>query len=209
MARRRSLADQLAARNSESESDPRLSQALDERSEMAGLRDDARAALPGRDEATVAAVTRDLARLGTLAKAIRRDMIDMGRALLRLQRTVGEGGYKALFRAGLVPVPENRASQLRAVAAAVEAGLIPLDRLPRALEPAYTAARLPAEKVTRLLADGTLRPEATVRELREAAGPPERERAGGMPLAERRRLERRLAWHEAEAERIRERLARA
>lgn len=177
---------------------------------MAVLRDGARAALPELDEARLGAVVGDLARLDGLARAIRRDMLDMGRALARLAATAGEGGYRSLFRAGLVPVPENRASQLRAVAAAVDAGMIPAESMPRALEPAYRAARLAPEIVGKLLAAGVVRPEATARDIREAVDSPQVLVDAERPLTghERRRLERRLSRLREETTRIKARLAR-
>ncbi len=114
-----------------------------------------------------------------------------------------------MFRAGLVPFDEATASQLRAVAAAVDGGLIPAERMPHRLLPAYRASRLAPEMVGRLIEDGVLHPEATAREIRDAVNPPTRtfEDAPLTPQ-ERRRLERRLALLEAEAERIRRRLRR-
>ena len=80
----------------------------------------------------------------------------MGRRLLRLQERVGEGGYKALRVAGLVPLSDGEASKLRAIARAVEDGKATVELLPRSVLAAYTAARLPGETLQRMIGEGVL-----------------------------------------------------
>jgi hypothetical protein len=153
-------------------------------------------------DASLESVVEDLADLATDADAIRERMIAAGRRLLRLQATAGEGGYKALLAAGLVPIPEGMASKLRAVARMVEAGVVPPERIPRTLHSAYAAARLAPEIASRLVEDGVLHPTTTARQIVEAAAlsPEPRTLIAPLAPAERRALERR-------ARRLREKLA--
>ena len=158
------------------------------------LRDRARAALAGAavDEITLDEVVSALQGLGRDLDGIKGKMIEAGRRLLRITRAAGVNGYRALFRAGLVPISEVTASKLRKVAEAVDNGKIPLDRLPAAIRTAYYATTLPAELIGRLIDAGVLRPEATVREIEhflEIKGEATTEK---MLPAERQRLMRRL-----------------
>ena len=97
------------------------------------------------------------------------------------------------------------------MAEAVNAGRLTIGTMPRAIEAASIVARLERPTIERLLRDGVLRPEATVREIREATRPtPDPETSDGA----RERLERRLlaiadeiAVLQAEAEEIRRLLA--
>jgi hypothetical protein len=107
-----------------------------ERTEIADLRARAATALAGMP-ADLDAVARALRGVSRAADELRAGMIEVGREVERLRAAAGEGGYRALFRAGLVPIDEATASQLRAVAAAVDSGLIPAERMPRRLLPAY------------------------------------------------------------------------
>jgi len=210
MARRRSLEERLgssAGNPSILESKAAVGVTV-EQAKIADLRERAAEALAGMPT-DLDVVVRALRGLRRGAEGLRAGMIEVGREVERLRAAAGEGGYRALFRAGLVPFDEATASQLRAVAAAVDGGLIPAERMPHRLLPAYRASRLAPEMVGRLIEDGVLHPEATAREIRDAVNPPTRtfEDAPLTPQ-ERRRLERRLALLEAEAERIRRRLKR-
>jgi hypothetical protein len=179
-----------------------------ERAEIADLHARAAEALAGMP-ADLDAVSRALRVLGRAADELRAGMIEVGRELERLRAAAGEGGYRALFRAGLVPFDEATASQLRAVAAAVDGGLIPADRMPRRLLPAYRASRLAPEVAGRLIEAGVLRPETTAREIVAATQPSRPSCAANTPLTrtERRSLERRAARLREELSRIEERLA--
>jgi hypothetical protein len=163
-----------------------------------------------RDDGRIGKVVDELGRLARDAGTIQARMLDCGRRLLRLQDLAGEGGYKALHEAKLVPFSESMASKLRIVAAAVDAGRIPEASLPRAIEAAAIVARLPEEKAARLLEAGQVRPEATARELREAAAAPQMvERMDGPPgPTERRQLERLRDRLRARLAEIEARLAR-
>ena len=138
MARRRSLEERLGASAGDSyvlESKAASGVAI-ERTEIADLRARAAEVLAGMP-VDLDAVARALRGLGRVADELRAGMIEVGREVERLRVAAGEGGYRALFRAGLVPFNEATASQLRAVAAAVDGGLIPAERMPRRLLPAY------------------------------------------------------------------------
>jgi hypothetical protein len=158
------------------------------------------------DESRVTAVARELAEVTRAAHTIQGRMLDAGKALLKIQQTIGPGGYKALAEAKLIPF-----GKLRRVAEAVNAGRLTIGTMPRAIEAASIVARLERPTIERLLRDGVLRPEATVREIREATRPtPDPETSDGA----RERLERRLlaiadeiAVLQAEAEEIRRLLA--
>jgi hypothetical protein len=163
------------------------------------------------DESKVTAVARELAEVTRAAHTIQGRMLDAGKALLKIQQTIGPGGYKALAEAKLIPFGEATASKLRRVAEAVNAGRLTIGTMPRAIEAASIVARLERPTIERLLRDGVLRPEATVREIREATRPtPDPETSDGA----RERLERRLlaiadeiAVLQAEAEEIKRLLA--
>lgn len=196
----------MAARLVNLQADPREAAVVATTAEAAALRARVREALADQpvSEQAVESAVEDLASLARGVRAIKGAMLDAGRALLRLQTTVGPGGYRALLRAGLVPYSEDQASRLRTVARAVDEGVLPAEALPRALSAAYAAARLPAPDAERLLQAGVLRPEASVREIEGAIAVRTR---GPLSEAERHRLRRRLAWLEAEVVKIRARLA--
>jgi hypothetical protein len=169
------------------------------------LRDRARAALAdvNVDEAVLDDVVSALQGLGRDLDGIKGKMIEAGRRLLRITRAAGAHGYRALFRAGLVPISEVTASKLRKIAEAIEGGKIPVDHLPAAIRTAYYATTLPPESIGRLIDAGVLRPEATVREIErflEAKGEdltPERS------PTERQRLMRQLQHLEARVRELR------
>jgi hypothetical protein len=209
MARRRSLEERLGTSAGDSyvlESKAAAGVSI-ERAELADLRARTAEVLAGMpvDLDTVARALRGLSRV---ADELRAGMIEVGREVERLRVAAGEGGYRALFRAGLVPFSEATASQLRAVAAAVDSGLIPAERMPRRLLPAYRASRLAPEVAGRLIEAGVLGPETTAREIVAAAQPsrPTHTISAPLTLAERRSLERRAGRLRKELSRIEERL---
>src|SRR5690242_13611275 len=87
---------------------------LDEQADAA-LREKARVALDearcSYDEAVLDAIVSDLRGIARDAEAIKTRMIETGRKLLNLQRVAGEGGYRSLFRQGLIPIAESLASK--------------------------------------------------------------------------------------------------
>jgi hypothetical protein len=175
------------------------------------LRDRTRAALVDADvdEAALDEVVSALQGLGRDLDSIKGKMIEAGRRLLRITRAAGAHGYRALFRAGLVPISEVTASKLRKVAEAVENGKIPLDLLPAAIRTAYYATTLPPASIDRLIDADVLRPEVTVREIErflEIKGEENRDRL--LP-AERERLMRRLQRVEKTARELRLKLGLA
>ena len=182
------------------QADPRAALVLAGKANDAPLRAEVQAALASAgceaDEGLVGRVAVELGRLSRSVGQVQAAMLESGRRLLRLRELTGEGGYRALHAAGLIPIPETAASKLRVIAAAVDAGRVPAASLPRAVEAAVIAARLPEDRVGWLLKAGVIRPEATARELREAIRPPllsSRSCDAALPLtpSERRVLERR------------------
>lgn len=143
------------------------------------------------DEA-VGTITDNLATVRNAANVITARFLEIGRALRRVQELATEGGYRRLLQAGLVPFPEHTASKLRAVAAAVDGGKLPIEALPRTLEPAYAAAKLPDKARERLLKEDVIRPDSSRSEIAAAVRPPALAAPGGGRLTpdERRRLER-------------------
>ena len=172
------------------------------------LRDRARTVLAGNglDETALDEVVSALQGLSRDLDGIKGKMIEAGRRLLRITRTAGASGYRALFRAGLVPVSEVTASKLRKVAEAVESGKIPVDRLPAAIRTAYYATTLPAASIGRLIDAGVLRPEATVREIEYFLEKKGKEAAEEMLPSERQRLMRRLQRLEETVRELRRKL---
>jgi hypothetical protein len=214
LRRRPKLADRLAVPAGPFGDRQTVGRLLAGRAEEAALRDRATTALAGIEVASLDEVITALRGIGRCADAIRERMVEVGRELTRLQAAAGPGGYKALRLAGLVPFDDGTASRLRAVAAAIDSGMIPPDRLPRALVPAARAARLAPEVAARLIEAGVLGPAATARQIEEAIRAPEPSADTRMTGPERQRLERRLAAIAAtmarlkfEAEEIRARLA--
>src|SRR3954451_4876737 len=105
--------------------------------DAAEWRERARAALEGEgarlDEDRLDEVISSLRSLEAVAEDARARMLETGRELLRLQRLVGPGGYKALVRAGLVSISEAAASRLRRIAESVAEGRVPEHLLPSQL----------------------------------------------------------------------------
>jgi hypothetical protein len=172
------------------------------------LRDRARAALSGISvsEAALDEVVSALQGLGRDLDGIKGKMIEAGRRLLRITRAAGPSGYRALFRAGLVPVSEVTASKLRKVADAVEKGKIPIDHLPAAIRTAYYATTLPDESIGCLINAGVLRSETTVREIEIFLDSMEKGAVEEVSPAERQRLVRQLQRLEKRVEELRQKL---
>jgi hypothetical protein len=179
---------------------------------LAGLRSRATEVLTGYEIApdAIERAAEELHGLARDAEALASRMLQAGRRLLRLQRELGHGACRALIRAGLIPFGDAMASRLRTVAEAVEVGRVPEPSLPRALSTAYAVARLPAPDAARLVQDGTVRPDVTAREIREALRAPSSEMLDDGPLTpgRRRLLERRAARLREELARIEARLGR-
>src|SRR4051812_5080261 len=112
----------------------------DRRSALAGaaeesaLHDEVKVALAGEawagTDGQIRDITNELSRLRRSTGAAQAAMLESGRRLLRLQELAGDGGYRALYRAGLIPMNETAASKLRTIAAAVDGGHIPAAALP-------------------------------------------------------------------------------
>src|SRR3954449_3975800 len=154
-------------------------------------------------------VVAELRGLASDANAVKLRLIEAGRRLLRLEAAATPGGYKALLKAGLVPFSEGWASKLRTVARAVDEKRLPEEKVPRALNAAYLAARLPESSARGLVDRGVIRPEVSVREMRDAV----QSKASGAPstrlaVDERRKLEARRQEIRAEIAALRAELAR-
>lgn len=171
-----------------------------------------------RDGERIGAIATQLRQIQDSAVSVQAGMVEMGRRLNKLQDLAGEGGYKALHKAGLVPIVESTASELRAIAAAVDEGKIAEDRLPRAVRAAAIAARLPTEDARSLVRSGVIGPETTAKQMRAILEPKPVDRVEQGPLrpAEIKRLKARLKAIaeirrklDAEEERIRRRLESA
>jgi hypothetical protein len=177
----------------------------------AELRQRTREALAGQavDDIDLDAVVAELAALRGTANAMQARVVDAGRRLAALREKTGETGFKALHAAGLIPFSEAAAYKLVGIAAAVEAHKLPIERMPRAIEAAYLVAKLSEPSLQRLIGAGVVKPEATVKEIRDAVRPPRLTKPGTEPLtsAERRRLERQRDRLLAEVARIEKRLA--
>lgn len=172
------------------------------------------------DQADVSAAVALLAGLRGDTNVIQARMVHAGEALLGLQEVAGRRGYRALLAAGLVPFSESQASKLRRIALAVRNGTLSLKSMPRSIEAASIAARLPKEAVEELERRGEINPEATTRGIAAAAQaleeePPKGRRAKLLArlkgIAERKEAHRRayraaMAALDAEAAKLREEL---
>jgi hypothetical protein len=160
----------------------------------AELRQRAKEALKDHEiaDADFDVVVAELAGLRADTNNIQTRIVSAGNHIAKLREKAGEGGFRALHAAGLIPVSEAAASKLVRIWQAVETRSLPIDRMPQAIEAAYLAAKLPEASLQQLMGSGILKPEATVREIRAAVAPPAPAKAGRGPLhpAERRRLER-------------------
>jgi len=193
-----------------------LQVAAEERDET-DLKDRTRTALLEAEcaltEEELEGVVRDLRGIGYEKTEIWRRMVETGRRLLRLQERVGEGGYRALRTAGLVPLSDGEASKLRAIARAVEDGKVTVELLPRSVLAAYTAARLPNDTLQRMIGEGALGPRTTAREIEQYVAATSsliaRLPTSGserIKPSERKRLERQLRLAEAKVLELRHRL---
>jgi hypothetical protein len=132
-------------------------------------------------------------------------LLDTGRTLNAIQKTIGPGGYKALVAAGVVQIGETNASKLRQIAAAVDSGKIPpplVPSMPRNLSGAYVIAILPAhviEPTMRALIDQGMLPESNYRRL-ESAIRSLREQSGKTADLHRTLRRKRTAWGRLEEE---------
>jgi hypothetical protein len=144
------------------------------------------------DDVGLTSVVAEVTGIRRAANMTQAKLLETGKRLIKIQEQVGEGGYRALLRAGLIPLSETAASKLRKIAETVQAGVLPADRLPLGAEAAYIAAKLPPEQIERLIREEVLKPETSAQTLREVAKPPALTKPGAGPLdaAERRRLER-------------------
>jgi hypothetical protein len=158
---------------------------------------------------TLGAVVDDLETIRNATNVVTAKFLEVGRALLRVQERAGPGGYKAIYEAGLIPLPEATASRLRTIAAAVDSEKFPVDRLPRTVESAYYAAKLPPAQRQRLIEDDVIRPEASRQEILRASKPPVLTAPSGGKLTpiERKQLERIRDRLLARVREIEERLA--
>jgi hypothetical protein len=191
--------------------DSRATLLLQQDKEDKALTERARVVLSGAgatlDGESLGRVVGELRGIYASTDAIKTRMVDIGRRLLRVSETAGSGGYRALFRAGLIPLSEAVASKLRNVALAVETGRIPEQRLPLAIRAAYFAVTLPDDQLAHLLAAGVLRPDATQRMLEEFLDRPEIAKDEDVLSPKRRQqLLRRLKRLEGEVRALRRRL---
>ena len=177
------------------------------------LRERARAALDDAEciysNEALEAVVVELQGVVRAADTVKLKLVEVGRRLLRVQQHVGAGGYRALAARGIFPFDDATASKLRMIATRVDEGQLPAEVLPRTLKPAYLAATLPSDVVTRLVAEGRLGPSTSFRELRElyeAAKPRAKPATKGMTAKERRMLLARLENYERKARELRARL---
>jgi hypothetical protein len=154
-------------------------------------------------------VVAELRGLASDANAVKLRLIEAGRRLLRLEAAATLGGYKALLKAGLVPFSEGWASKLRTVARAVDEKRLPEEKVPRALNAAYLAARLPEPSARVLVDGGVIRPDVSVREMRDAVQPNASSASPSrLPAAERDKLETRRQEIRAEIAALRAELTR-
>ena len=158
--------------------DIRARAGLESQQEREHLRDRTREVLRDAsvplDEGSFDLLISNIRRANAKYEAAFEALLDTGRTLLSIQKTIGAGGYKALVVAGIVQIGETNASKLRQIAAAVESGKIPpplLPSMPRNLSGAYVIATLPAEVVEptmRALIEQGMLPECNYRKLETA-----------------------------------------
>jgi hypothetical protein len=105
----------------------------------------------------VTEIASNINRLNQNLSDVRENLVDAGRRLLAIQDLAGQGGYKALFDAGVITIHPVTASHLRSIAHAVVGGKVPSDlvsMLPPNILGSYTIASLPSDEI-----------ETTMREL--------------------------------------------
>jgi hypothetical protein len=189
--------------------DVRARAGLEAREEREHLRERAREVLREAcvplDDAGFDLLISNIRRANLKYEAAFEALLDTGRTLLAIQKTVGTGGYKALVVAGVVRIGETNASKLRQIASAVDSGKIPgplLPSMPRNLSGAYVIATLPAEVVEptmKALIDRGMLPECNYRKL-ESAIRSLREQAGQAADLHRALQRKRTALERLKAE---------
>lgn len=132
----------------------------------------------------------------------------IGRRLNQAKETLPHGEFEAMIAREL-PFSPSVGRRLRAVAAAIDAGELPIDRLPPSYSIAYDVLVLPPEDRAAALDEGVIRPDMRRQDLtawRRARtpsdGPPNDQDARTAELArllaERERLDQRIAALQAE-----------
>ncbi|CAO3352032.1 DUF3102 domain-containing protein [Azospirillum melinis] len=86
--------------------------------------------------------------------------VAVGRRLNEAKEALPHGEYEAMVTNDL-PFSTSTARKLREIAAFVDEGKVPLDRLPEAMGTLYTIATLPEETRQQALDAGTIHPEVT------------------------------------------------
>ena len=98
----------------------------------------------------VVEIASNINRLNQNLSDVRENLVDAGRRLLAIQDLAGQGGYKALFDAGVITIHPVTASHLRSIAHAVVGGKVPPDlvsMLPPNILGSYTIASLPSDEI--------------------------------------------------------------
>lgn len=98
--------------------------------------------------------------------------VAVGRRLNEAKEALPHGDYEAMVTNDL-PFSTSTARKLREIAAFVDEGKVPLDRLPEAMGTLYAIATLPEETRQQALDAGTIHPEVTRAEV-AALKPPAR-----------------------------------
>jgi len=98
--------------------------------------------------------------------------VAVGRRLNEAKEALPHGEYEAMVTNDL-PFSTSTARKLREIAAFVDEGKVPLDRLPEAMGTLYAIATLPEETRQQALDAGTIHPEVTRAEV-QALKPPAR-----------------------------------
>ncbi|CAO3355261.1 DUF3102 domain-containing protein [Azospirillum palustre] len=98
--------------------------------------------------------------------------VAVGRRLIEAKEALPHGEYEAMVTNDL-PFSTSTARKLREIAAFVEEGKVPLDRLPEAMGTLYAIATLPEETRQQALDAGTIHPAVTRAEV-AALKPPVR-----------------------------------
>jgi hypothetical protein len=142
-----------------------------------------------------------------------RKFLLIGRYLVQARAKLEHGDYEAMVRSRLPFSPET-ARKLRTVAEAIDAGMLPADRVPRDYTAAYYLATLAPEERQQAEAQGLVRPdvprrevEAFRRKIRASSALPPAQTEPTTPEDELVRLEARLAELEQERVRVLARIA--
>ncbi|QCN96645.1 DUF3102 domain-containing protein (plasmid) [Azospirillum argentinense] len=120
---------------------------------------------------------RELATRAEFAKDIRRNWLNALEATVQVGRRLNEakeklpyGEYEAMVEQDL-PFKPATARKLREVAAFVDSGKVPLERLPEAYSTVYAIATMPEERRQEALKQGVIRPGMARRELEQFKTP--------------------------------------